>query len=587
MGWLLCAGSAPVAAQLPPALVAPEDSATGVSQTPSFAMTATPGSTVQYYIQVDDESGFNPPLVYQFNQAESQSSLTGKFTGQDGTYSTASDAFLGASTATFTFYSSVTYSVPLSPNTQYWYKASVTTDGGTTYSPYSASRSFTTGEFAQQSPINNASVSSVVLSSPTAAGTMNVTFHIRSNNVINAVTPNGGAYNTADWVIVKFSTSAGADWSWEHAKLTSGGSLEGGGATLTLASDNMGAFLNHTASASLWSSTVTLIWDYKASGALVKDSAIVKVFTIPMVKIPQGSFVYNAGGSIYSAFNNYGGPDQVTVGSVNDIPNNAAPGWPNGFSSFYIMRYPITQGLYTNFLNTIPDAQAEIQDPETTANGQTIVRYPGNAYGAKYAAGEPARVMNYLSNWDLWRFLSWAALRPITEMEYQKAARDLFPDARTYPWGDDDPADDATTGTYAPPNEGGTHKKHYANFRNVSGGNKVLNAGRYMSGDIYRTLAQTGAAPYGLADMSGQAYNQGLNCSFLQVPDNGNGTHYISTLNWPTTAAPPATDSTYISILGGGYSSDRVFLEISLRPTRSFSLYYKEGIVGGRGVRSP
>ena len=40
------------------------------------------------------------------------------------------------------------------------------------------------------------------------------------------------------------------------------------------------------------------------------------------------------------------------------LPAGAATGWPNGYSSFYIGRYEITQGQYADFLNTAPSGAA-------------------------------------------------------------------------------------------------------------------------------------------------------------------------------------------------------------------------------------
>lgn len=586
--WL--GASAAFATPAAPTPVYPEDSATGISQAPGLKFYSVTGATVQYRVQVDDDSGFGTP-IYDYDQVAAQTFAEGMFAGRDGTKSVASDAYLGASTATFSFYSGVAYTAPLSPNAQYWYRACVSDDAGSTYSGWSTPRSFTTGELAQQYPMNSASISSVVLSSPTAAGTMNVTFHIRSNKVISAVTANGGAYNTTDWIIVKFSTQAGADWSWYHAKLASGGSMTGSGASLTLASDLTGAFINHTATADIWSSTVTLIWDYKGSGALVRDSAIVKVYTIPMVKIPQGSFVYNAGGLGGSHHNNYGGLSQVTVGSANDIPTGAASGWPNGFNSFYIMRYPVTQGLYADYLNYVSDYNANILHYNTFDSGYEITYAAGNPYGSRYNATYPNRAMNYLSSDDLWRWLSWAALRPLTEMEYQKASRDLAPDARTYPWGDEEPLPGLPNGTtyfYTPPNEGGNHTKYYMNFGNQTGGEKVLDVGRYMSGDVYRTAAQTGASPYGVADLGGQVWNQVLNCQFTSVPTGGNGSYFPeSYANWPV-SVPSGDGSDYIGIVGGNWWNAYHYAKISIRTTRSnWSLYSRYSNVGGRGGRTP
>ena len=176
-------------------------------------------------------------------------------------------------------------------------------------------------------------------------------------------------------------------------------------------------------------------------------------------------------------------------------------------------------------------------------------------------------------------YAAWCGMRPITEMEFEKAARDISPDARKYPWGATEPPDDTTTGLYSPPNEGGTHKKFYMNFRYVPGGQKVLDSGRYMSGDIYRTPEQTGASPYGIADLAGNVYEHILNCSYLSVPGNGNG----------TTSPPagwPAASSSQKGLRGGGWGDNAAFARVSDRNVAGWTGTDRDGDVGGRGART-
>lgn len=96
--------------------------------------------------------------------------------------------------------------------------------------------------------------------------------------------------------------------------------------------------------------------------------------------------------------------------------------FPKGFDAFYIMKYELTQGLYAAFLNHLPD-------------NWTFSRAPvgGRIYSSKrggiklengaYIAESPNRAMNFVSFTDGLAFSDWAALRPITELEYTKAAR--------------------------------------------------------------------------------------------------------------------------------------------------------------------
>jgi len=540
--------------------VSPEDGAAGVSQSPGLhAIALDAVSPAQYNYQIDTAAAMNSqggaPL-YDLDQSAAQVfSNAGAFSGQDGTVSTANDAYLYNSTATFVFYSTGT--LRLNANTKYFWRVRAKTVETGAFGNWSSPASFTTGEAAAATPVNNLAVNSVSLS---RAGSLDVTvnFTIRENNVSTGTTLNGGNYNTADWIFVKFSTQAGADGTWNHATLATGGGVGAGGA-LSIASDHKGAFINHTANYALWQATASVVWNYTADGVSAA-AARVKVFAISMVKVPQGAFVYDAAGAGSVANNNYGGGAPVTVtgpgiaagNGANNLPLNAPVGWPNGYNGFYIGRYEVTQGQYADFLNTLPSASAAALYATETTFGHNITNT--GAYPLKYAALDRNAVKNYLSVSDAWSYMSWAGLRPLTEMEWEKAARDLAPDARTYPWDSTVPG----TTTYTPPNESGTHARNYMNYSVAGMTQKVLDAGRYMSGDVYRTADQTGASPWGVADLAGNVSEIVLNCAYPSVPLNGNGTVF-----WPA-GWPAPLDSSY-GTRGGSWDTSAPQAAVSAR----------------------
>ena len=520
-------------------LLLPAGGATGVSQSPALAAAAlVAGASVQYQFQVDTLAGMNSqggsPL-FDFDQSAAQLFAgSGAFSGQDSTITVTSDAYSSVSTATFAFYSN---SAKLSPATLYYWRARAKPAGGA-YGDWTATASFTTGRFAAQSPVNHLAISGTNLHTPTSAGTVSVGFTIAENNVTTGTSAGGGVYNTADWIFVKFSTAAGADGTWNHATLT-GGSV-GAGAALTAASDNKGVFLNHTANSAYWTAGATVTWNFSADGVSFSNTAVVKVFAISMVRVPAGSFVYMAGGSANANYNtpaNYNGGLQATITGpgtaigtgTNDLPSGAPVGWPNGYNGFYIGRYEITQGQYADFLNTLPSASATARHEAATDSGHNMTN--AGTYPNKYAAADRNAAKNYLSVSDAWSYMSWAGLRPPTEMEWEKAGRDISditPDARTYPWGDTVPG----TETYTPPNEGGTCIRKYLNYNNVTGCQKVLDVGRYMSGDVTRSAAETGASPWGIADLAGNVWEFILNSAYTSLPLNGTGT-VVWPLGWP------------------------------------------------------
>ncbi|MEK7720884.1 MAG: hypothetical protein AAB359_00685, partial [Elusimicrobiota bacterium] len=277
---------------------------TGISQSPTLGASALlAGASVQYHFQVDtvqtmDSQGGSPQGSFDQSVAQVFAS-SGAFSGQDATISVSNDAYSAVSTATFAFYAG---SAKLSPDTQYYWRARAKPSGGV-YGAWSSTAGFTTGRFASQSPVNHLAISGGSLSG--AAGSVSIGFGIAENNVTTGTSPGGGAYNTADWIFVKFSTAAGADGSWNHATLTGG--AVGAGATLTAAGDNKGVFLNHTANSAYLTAGATVTWNSAADGVF-SAAVVVKVFAISMVRVPTGSFVYNAGNIGGTGSNNIAGP---------------------------------------------------------------------------------------------------------------------------------------------------------------------------------------------------------------------------------------------------------------------------------------
>ncbi|MEI7482200.1 MAG: hypothetical protein WCK75_07610, partial [Elusimicrobiota bacterium] len=312
---------APALSFAAPSLISPANGATGVSQSPTLVVADfTTGVPTQYLIQVAPNADMSGGAT--FDQSVARTFATGAFTGANATISVTNDAYSSVSTGTFVYYSSST--PKLSANTVYYWRAQ-------TVIPYSGTwssiNSFTTGKFASTSPVNHLAISGVSIFGASNTGLANIGFTIAENNVTTGTSAGLGAYNTADWVFIKFSTMSGADGTWNHATLTGG--IVGAGATLTTPSDKKGVYLNHTIVSSYWTAGTTVTWDFGADGVDGK-SAIVKVFAIAMVKVPTGSYVHNVNG-VSGGSNNYGngseatvtGPGTVTGTGTNNLPNGA------------------------------------------------------------------------------------------------------------------------------------------------------------------------------------------------------------------------------------------------------------------------
>jgi hypothetical protein len=96
--------------------------------------------------------------------------------------------------------------------------------------------------------------------------------------------------------------------------------------------------------------------------------------------------------------------------------------FPNGYAAFYCMKFPsLTQGLYADFLNTLTVEQAK---KRWYADGQgKEIKRGGTAPDYTYTATKPDARTPWLSWDDHAVFAAWAGLRPLTELEFEKAVR--------------------------------------------------------------------------------------------------------------------------------------------------------------------
>ncbi len=196
----------------------------------------------------------------------------------------------------------------------------------------------------------------------------------------------------------------------------------------------------------------------------LKDIRSIRIFGIEMVYIPEGGFTLGEPGDevlkyggLFNSDDN-GQPkglfkvtaaDQVIpigpkkdhlyylteTGYEGDQQGTIPAEFPNGYGAFYIMKYEPTQGQYVDFLNTLSEQQSHHRanfGGKTYYDRRGTIRIDNNVY----VADSPERPCNYLSWDDAMAYADWAGLRPITELEFVKAARGPEePITNQYPWG--------------------------------------------------------------------------------------------------------------------------------------------------------
>jgi len=135
--------------------------------------------------------------------------------------------------------------------------------------------------------------------------------------------------------------------------------------------------------------------------------------------------------------------DQDNPRSRDDTPFTIPKEFPKGFRSFWIMKYELTSRQFVDFLNTLTRKQQQNM-VESDISGDTITNYHvktnseeerlrnaivaakkgnGTTEPVKFYTYAPARAVNFMSWANIAAIGDWAGLRPITELEYEKAAR--------------------------------------------------------------------------------------------------------------------------------------------------------------------
>jgi formylglycine-generating enzyme required for sulfatase activity len=262
----------------------------------------------------------------------------------------------------------------------------------------------------------------------------------------------------AAWVFVKFR--APGSNIWQHAELSrlSSDHTPVLNSTIDAVSDGKGVFVyrsgNYTGIVSY--TGMKLKWTYGSNGyAFAKGDLIdVSVHAIEMVYIPEGAFYLGSGGTENYHFYRYSDGLQSTnpylVSSEAVIPVGSGDGnlyyaagggdqigtlsnaFPKGYNAFYCMKYEISQGQYVDFLNKLTATQDGNRFPNQNGNKRhTITGTTTNR-----SASAPDRGCNYLAWEDGAAYLDWAALRPMTELEFEKASRgSAAPFPGEYAWG--------------------------------------------------------------------------------------------------------------------------------------------------------
>lgn len=370
----------------------------------------------------------------------------------------------------------------------------------------------------------------------------------------------------AAWVFVKYRLTPGSG-PWLHATMnhvdgTTDGHVAGTGGTIRTPSDGKGVFLfadaDFTGAANYIGNS--LRWDFAADGLSTANGTEICIFAIEMVHVAQGAFWLGDGASGGSQYGNFedgvtGNPFQVTSeaaitlggGAAGSLGNNdrenmannglfSIPGpsiddfddatsqqlpaaFPKGFTGFYCMKYEMTQGQYVDFLNHIDPTQwatrYDSANYTTSHGGFNTTRYHITGGPGTMTTVAPDVPATYVEWYDALAYADWAGLRPMTELEFEKACRGpLTPVDGEYAWGD------ATVNstTYFPitnqnaPNEGigagYSTTEGNAWYADTRGMNAPVRVGIFAADPANSGRRSSGASYWGIMGLSGNCWER-------------------------------------------------------------------------------
>jgi formylglycine-generating enzyme required for sulfatase activity len=257
------------------------------------------------------------------------------------------------------------------------------------------------------------------------------------------------------------------------------------------------------------------------------------------------------------------------------------------------MKYEVSQQQYVDFLNTLTQTQADARKYTGSDHRYAIT---GSVVGS-YATTLPNVACNYLSWADAAAYTDWSGLRPMTELEFEKACRGDQPAVNgEYAWGTADIASSA----YTLSNAGAANEGIATNYSTIAG-NAVyhytpihgdffgpLRVGIFAAHSSNTGRVSAGASYWGIMELSGNMWE--LTVTMEKVigraftDTNGDGVLASSgnanTINWP------GTDAVGVCWRGGPWTGTFNDLQVSERFYASTSEANRSLAFGIRAVRN-
>ena len=440
-------------------------------------------------------------------------------------------------------------------------------------------------------------------------------------------TSSGPANWDAAWIFVKYRVNGiGA---WKPATINAAGNaapsasisiglLTPGTAFNASTNPGMGAFIYRSSNGSgtFTVNSAQLQWNYGVNGVGNNDLVDVQVYAIETVYVPAASYFLGSGAGSSSAFE-YGSfykyptetvPYQVTseaainVGAAADQLYYSVGGgdeagpipalFPKGYAAFYCMKYELSQQGFADFLNNLNYPQAHLHYNYNATIGRNRFAIDTIIGSSAFISRAPYIATNFISWSDLCAYLAWAGLRPMSELEYEKACRGtLTPTPNENAWG----TSLSSNRYYSITNRDG--KDEYISSQistefgvgNVSSNNTVgfvasptpgpLRVGIFAAtADTFPNIGRvmTGATFYGIMEMSGNVWERAVTVGNAQgrsfVGSHGNGLLDANGLPTGNTDWPSFSTAIGAGQRGGSWNTPTTVDSLSVSNRRFFDI---------------
>lgn len=441
----------------------------------------------------------------------------------------------------------------------------------------------------------------------------------------------------AVWVFIKFRKNSG---EWRHASLLNSGHTAPAGSAIAVGlkdpdtvfdivtNPGVGAFV-YRDSAGFGTMNLTgvkLVWDYEQDGVSAGDSIDFAIHALHMVYVPTGGFYAGDNATSTGSFKQ-GSSDndpwyissEAAITTTNSAGSGSGVGgtnaeyydasgyeipaaFPKGYKAFYTMRFEINQEQWRNFFNSLSTSGTSRSNRDITGasgkNSDSLVERNNMSWSGSSAGALPVQAgggtycsvpMNYLNWEDLTAYLDWAGLRPMSELEYEKAARGGRPVVSgEYAWGNtvSTNASDVTNGglgSEVPGNVG-------ANVNWLGGVSGPLRGGSFASLNYGNTSRATaGGGWWGIMELSGNlrervvtvgnSAGRGFSAGHGDGLLDSDGRANVS--GWPS-----STTASGAGFRGGSWNDASSYARVSDRSDASSTDTTRSGSYGGRGVRT-